>query len=97
MTPEEKKVFDQMFWALKIAAGVMHHDTSAKGKANYSVIRDAIAAAKAVSEPKVKLIPTAQEMGAPMQPQPQACKDCGQISISQQPLIHTCSPQVGKV
>lgn len=36
-------------------------------------VRQALTAANAVSEPKVKLIPTAQEMGTPVQPQFVGC------------------------
>lgn len=53
MTEAEAQLIADLLRALKICAPYMHAQTDAKGKADYSVVRDAIDKATAAPRPDI--------------------------------------------
>lgn len=74
-----RETFDALREALENIAGDKWPDPEMTAE---EYAREALAAAKAVSEPKVKLIPTAEELGTPVQPQAQADRKSWLIEIT---------------
>jgi len=66
-----RETFDQMREKIEKALIYLAHSGKFSRSSAKTVLNEALSAAKAVSETKVKLIPTAEELGTPVQPQAQ--------------------------